>query len=49
MDSGLPKISQTMAQMFNDIVDSFTKLVNGLCGFGFMDFEQFNLAFFKAS
>ena len=32
-----------MAQMFNNIVDSFTKLVNGLCGFGFMDFEQFDV------
>ena len=40
MDSGLPKIVQTMAQMFNDVADSFTKLVDGLCGFSFMDFEQ---------
>ena len=43
MDSGLPKIVQTMAQMFNDVADSFTKLVDGLCGFSFMDFEQLDV------
>ena len=43
MDSSLPQIIQTMAQMLNDIVDSFTEFGNGECGFGLMDFEQLDV------